>query len=123
MFDNMSWTHAISTAMLSYGGYPSPPLWYKRFTNTMFGKIIALTILIYQSGGRLNIIFSLLVSIIFYLATEATKRIHLYIRTNCDSYREITDNIYNNIVEYPLTNIVDPANTTYEERALGNKSS
>ena len=121
MFYNMSFTHAIATAMLSYGGYPSPPLWYKRFTNTIFGKIIALTILIYQAGGRLNLIFSLLVGTIFYLVTEATKRIHVYIRSNSDSYREITDNIYNRIVEHPNNNVVDPSNTTYEERALGNK--
>jgi hypothetical protein len=112
MFENMSFTHAIATAMLSYGGFPTPPLWYKRFTNTIFGKIIALTILIYQSGGRLDLIYSLSVAIIFYLFTEITKRIHIYIRNNNDDYKQFTDNIYNRVV--------DPSNTTYEERALAN---
>jgi hypothetical protein len=112
MFENTSFIHALSTAMLSYGGYPEPPLWYKRFTNTIFGKLIALTILIYQAGGRLNLLFSLLVATIFYLVTEATKRIHIYIRNNNDDYRKITDNIYNKMI--------DPSNTTYEDRATGN---
>jgi hypothetical protein len=112
MFEDVSFTHAIATAMLSYGGFPAAPLWYKRFTNTIFGKLVALTILIYQAGGRLNILFSLLVAIIFYFVTEATKRIHIYIRSNNDKYREITDNIYNNII--------DPTTTTYEERVMSN---
>ena len=124
MFENMSWIHAFATAMLSYGGYPNPPLWYRRFTNTIFGKLMALTILIYQAGGRLDFIFSLSAAIIFYLLTEVTKRIHIFIRDNNDDYKkvcdtiadklEISDDYHQNIGGI----VVDPANTTYEERAL-----
>jgi len=111
MFDDLSFTHAIATAIISYGGFLSPPLWYKRFLNTVFGKLIALTILIYQAGGRLNILFSLLVAIIFYFVTEAMKRIHIYIKNNNDYYKKVTDNIYDKVI--------DVSQTTYDERVMG----
>jgi hypothetical protein len=103
MFENMSMIHAISTALISYGGFPEPPRWYKNLTNTIIGKIIALTILIFQSGGRLNLLFSLIVAITFYLATEAMKRINVYIRDQNEDYKNMTDKLYEKFMsESPL---------------------
>jgi len=103
MFQNMSIVHALTTALISYGGYPEPPRWYRNMTNTIIGKTIALTILIFQSGGRLNLLFSLLVAITFYLATEAMRRIHIFVREESEEYRNMTDKLYEKFMsESPL---------------------
>jgi hypothetical protein len=90
----MSWIHAITTAMISYGGFPIAPEWYRKFTNTKIGQIVALTILIFQSGGRLNLFFSLLVAIIFFAVTVLMKNIHIVIREKNETYRNFTNTYF-----------------------------
>jgi hypothetical protein len=89
-----SWLHAISTAMISFGGYPVAPEWYRKFTNTKIGQIVALTILIFQAGGRMNLFFSLIVAIVFFAITMLMKNIHIVIREKNESYKNFTDKYF-----------------------------
>ena len=94
MSQEISVIHALSTAIISFGGFPVAPEWFRRLTNTKIGQVLVLTNLIYSIGGRMNFFFSLIFAIIFYAVTLLMKNIHITVREKNEEYRNFTDKYF-----------------------------
>lgn len=92
MSQEISILHALSTAIISYGGFPIAPEWFRKLTNTKLGQVLVLTNLIYSIGGRLNFMFSLIFAIVFYALTLLMKNIHVSIKERNEEYRNFVNN-------------------------------
>ena len=61
----VAWQLAIATALGAYGGFPSAPLWWRKITQYKITQL-TLWLLVYQGGGKGELLWTTLVSAIVY---------------------------------------------------------
>jgi hypothetical protein len=76
MFDQHNHVHAIATAFGTMGGFQSQPEWFKSAAESPVWQVICAAVLVYQGGGALDPMYSLVIAILFYMFVEATKYIN-----------------------------------------------
>ena len=76
MFDQHNHVHAIATAFGTMGGFQSQPDWFKSAAESPVWQVICAAVLVYQGGGALDPMYSLVIAILFYMFVEATKYIN-----------------------------------------------
>tara|TARA_B100000886_G_C19993064_1_gene314861 strand:- start:81 stop:380 length:300 start_codon:yes stop_codon:yes gene_type:complete len=65
---SVAWQLAIATALGAYGGFPSAPLWWRKITQYKITQFMTLWLLVYQGGGKGELLWTTLVSaIVFFL--------------------------------------------------------
>lgn len=62
----VAWQLAIATALGAYGGFPSAPLWWRKITQYKITQFMTLWLLVYQGGGKGELLWTTLVSAIVY---------------------------------------------------------
>lgn len=96
-FESMSVSHALASAYVTLLGFPSAPQWHRALNSTFIGRLISLTLFIYQGGGRENLLFSFIVGSLFYIFITISKYVHFTMKTKVEGYsnfvKSITDKI------------------------------
>lgn len=75
MFEGQNHVHAFATAVGTLGGFQSAPEWFSSAAKTPVWQILMAAVLIYQGGGNLDVWYSLVVAILFFMLVEASKYI------------------------------------------------
>ena len=76
MFADKNHVTAIATAIGTLGGFQAAPEWFNTLSKTSVWNILMATVLVYQGGGALDPMYSLVIAILFYMFVEATKYIN-----------------------------------------------
>lgn len=92
-FESMSISHALASAYVTLLGFPSAPQWHRALNSTFIGRLISLTLFIYQGGGRENLLFSFLIASIFYIFTSITKYVHFTMKTKSEGYANFMNTV------------------------------
>lgn len=69
---NVNWTLALATAVGSLGGFPIAPQWFQRLAQQPVVQVLLLAVLVYQGGGGQNVVASLVVAGLVYVAIQAS---------------------------------------------------
>ena len=64
---SVAWQLAIATALGAYGGFPSAPLWWRKITQYKITQFMTLWLLVYQGGGKGELLWTTLVSAIVFV--------------------------------------------------------
>ena len=72
-YSNKNHTHAFATVLGTMGGFQSQPEWFTSLSDSTIWQILMSSILVYQGGGGLDIIYSVCVAIVFYIIIEASR--------------------------------------------------
>ena len=82
MFDKANHIHALATVIGTMGGFQSQPDWLKSLAKTPIWQILMSAILIYQGGGNLDIVYSIVVAVVFYILIFLSSYININIPSN-----------------------------------------
>jgi uncharacterized membrane protein YjjP (DUF1212 family) len=104
MFENASIPHALASAYVTLLGFPSAPDWHRVLNSTFLGRMLSLTLFIYQGGGRQDLLFSFVVAAIFYIFVSITKYIHITLKTANEEYSNFTQNLSDSLSVLVSTN-------------------
>jgi hypothetical protein len=108
-FESMSVSHALASAYVTLLGFPSAPQWHRALNSTFIGRLISLTLFIYQGGGRENMLFSFLIASIFYIFTSITKFVHFTMKTKSEGYTNFINSISDKVKELASTGDETPS--------------
>ena len=75
MFEGHNHVHAFTTAVGTLGGFQAQPEWFAEASSSPIWQILMAAVLVYQGGGALDIWYSLVVAILFFMAVELSKYI------------------------------------------------
>lgn len=75
MFDTHNHLHAFTTVLGTLGGFQSPPSWFKALSTTSIWQVLMATVLVYQGGGNLDFVYSLVVALVFYVCVNLSNYI------------------------------------------------
>lgn len=92
-FESMSVSHALASAYVTLLGFPSAPQWHRALNSTFVGRLISLTLFIYQGGGRENMLFSFIVAALFYIFISITKYVHFTMKSKNEGYANFVTKI------------------------------
>jgi uncharacterized membrane protein YjjP (DUF1212 family) len=73
---------ALATVMGTLGGFQNQPSWFKSLSKYTFWQILMGAVLVYQGGGNQNLLYSLLISTIFYTIMSLSN--YIFITNNND---------------------------------------
>ena len=73
MFEGKDHLHAIASAIGTLGGFTPAPVWFRTVVNNSICQIVLIAIWIFQSGGRQDFPYSLVVALLFYSLIESTR--------------------------------------------------
>ena len=62
-YNNKNHTHAFATVLGTMGGFQAQPEWFTSLSESSVWQILMATVLVYQGGGNLDIVYSLCVAI------------------------------------------------------------
>ena len=71
---SIAWQLAIATALGAYGGFPSAPIWWRKITQYKIVQFITLWLLVYQGGGKGELVWTTVVSLIVYFLMSLFSR-------------------------------------------------
>ena len=94
MFDKANHIHTLATVIGTMGGFQAQPDWFKSLAKTSLWQILMSSIFIYQGGGNLDIVYSIVVAVVFYILIYLSGYININVPSNLiDSspYQEITE--------------------------------
>jgi hypothetical protein len=77
MFADKNHIHAITTAIGTLGGFQAAPEWFNTLAKTSVWNILMAAVLVYQGGGNLDFVYSLVVATLFYLVMHLTKYVEI----------------------------------------------
>ena len=77
MFEKANHIHALTTVVGTLGGFQEQPDWFKALAKTSIWQILMSSVLVYQGGGNLDYIYSLVVAIVFYILIKLSNYINL----------------------------------------------
>lgn len=72
-YNNKNHTHAFATVLGTMGGFQSQPEWFTSLSESSIWQILMATVLVYQGGGNLDIVYSLCVAIAFFIIIELSR--------------------------------------------------
>lgn len=72
MFEGKNHVHAMTTAFGALGGFPPAPAWWTDASKSAVVQLLALTVLVYQGGGALDVSYSLAVAVVFTIICKMT---------------------------------------------------
>ena len=75
MFEGHNHVHAFTTAVGTLGGFQAQPEWFAEASASPIWQILMAAVLVYQGGGNLDVSYSLVVAILFFIACELSKYI------------------------------------------------
>ena len=75
VFENKSIIWALCSAFTSVGGYIPQPIWYYQVSKYYIVQLFALTVLVYQGGGRQDWLYSLSIALLFSFIIKISKYI------------------------------------------------
>uniref|UniRef100_A0A6C0IV59 Uncharacterized protein n=1 Tax=viral metagenome TaxID=1070528 RepID=A0A6C0IV59_9ZZZZ len=75
MFEKANHIHALATVLGTMGGFQEQPDWFKGIAKTSIWQILMSSILVFQGGGNLDFLYSLVVAIVFYILINLTSYI------------------------------------------------
>ncbi|MDA7573742.1 hypothetical protein N8751_00505 [bacterium] len=75
MFEGQNHVHAFATAVGTLGGFQAQPEWFADAAQTPVWQILMAAVLVYQGGGGLDVTYSLVVAVLFFLLVEMSKYI------------------------------------------------
>ena len=75
LFENKSIVWALCTAFTSIGGYIPQPIWYYQMSKYYIVQLFAITVLIYQGGGRQEWLYSISIALLFSFIIKMSKYI------------------------------------------------
>ena len=93
MFENANLPHALASAYVTLLGFPSAPQWHRALNSVFLGRLLSLTLFIYQGGGRQDLLFSFIVASIFYIFISITKYVHVTLKVSSEGYSNFTENL------------------------------
>lgn len=99
----MSISHALASAYVTLLGFPSAPQWHRAFNSTFVGRLVSLTLFIYQGGGRENLLFSFIIASLFYIFISITKYIHLSLKDKNEGYSNFVQMITDKVSQMAST--------------------
>ena len=85
MFENQNHLYALATVIGTMGGFQQQPEWFKSISTTSIWQILMSTVLVYQGGGNLDFTYSLVISILFYIAVHLSNYIKINSISNVKS--------------------------------------
>ena len=77
MFGDKNHVVAIATAIGTLGGFQAAPEWFNTLAKTSIWNILMGSVLVYQGGGNLDYVYSLVVATLFYLVVHLTKYVEI----------------------------------------------
>ena len=92
MFEGKNHLHALASAIGTLGGFAKSPAWFQTIASNSLFQIVLISIWIYQSGGKLDFPYSLMVAILFYSVIESSRYIAFGVITKKEEKEE--DNMY-----------------------------
>lgn len=75
MFSDKNHVHALATVIGTMGGFQEQPLWFQKLSGNALFQILTSAILVFQGGGGLDIVYSIVVAVLFYILIEITRYI------------------------------------------------
>jgi len=90
MFEDKNHVHAITTAIGTLGGFQAAPEWFNTLSKTSVWNILMSAVLVYQGGGNLDFVYSLVVATLFYLVMHLTKYVEIGTPEVNDEPSEVT---------------------------------
>lgn len=86
MFEKANHVYALATVLGTLGGFQEQPDWFKSVAKTSLWQILMSSILVYQGGGNLDYMYSLVVAVVFYILVKLSNYINLNVSdTNSDN--------------------------------------
>lgn len=77
MFAGKNHIHAIATVLGTMGGFQAQPEWFKNFAKQPICQILMAAVLVYQGGGALDIGYSLVIAIGFYILINVSSTLKI----------------------------------------------
>ena len=77
MFADKNHIHAITTAIGTLGGFQAAPEWFNTLAKTSVWNILMAAVLVYQGGGNLDFVYSLVIATLFYLFIHLTQYVEI----------------------------------------------
>ena len=77
MFAGKNHIHAIATVLGTMGGFQAQPEWFKNFAKQPICQILMAAVLVYQGGGALDIGYSLVIAIGFYILMNVSSSLKI----------------------------------------------
>ena len=77
MFAGKNHIHAIATVLGTMGGFQAQPEWFKNLAKQPIWQILMATVLVYQGGGALDIGYSLIIAIGFYILMNVSSSVKI----------------------------------------------
>lgn len=75
MFADKNHIHAIATVLGTLGGFQAQPDWFATIAKTNVWQILMAAVLVYQGGGNLDIVYSVIVAAVFFTIIKVSSYI------------------------------------------------
>jgi len=90
MFEKQNHIHAIATVIGTLGGFQAAPKWFSNASKTALWQVLMGAILVFQGGGNLDFVYSLVVSVLFYMFIQLSSYIEVG-PVNIKSAKSVTE--------------------------------
>ena len=85
MFADKNHLHALTTVIGTLGGFQAQPAWFAAAAKTSIWQILMAAVLVFQGGGNLDFVYSLVVATVFYIIGHLTSYIEFGPAKSVDS--------------------------------------
>jgi len=75
MFADKNHIHAIATVLGTLGGFQAQPDWFANIAKTHVWQILMAAVLVFQGGGNLDIVYSVIVAAVFFVIVKVSSYI------------------------------------------------
>ena len=75
MFADKNHIHAIATVLGTLGGFQAQPDWFANIAKTHVWQILMAAVLVFQGGGNLDIVYSVIVAAVFFTIIKVSSYI------------------------------------------------